>query len=465
MKLNIPKQKSPTATSTPGDPQQLKKLLSALTHSNMGELTKQIFQMLRDLNRQTMPCKNRLEDLEILRPLTHEIFKNLNKHFKNRTLPLSEKSQKIINLNQSILQELVYGYEIIADEVANEDETKVDDKMLGTAIYRAINYQSEILLHCYEVYQPCPKNLWHDTHQLYQFAESKNLVDDIIIDKEREFEKTTIANSYKQILLFTLAHPVSLRQSDSERIYKELFNWSQYASLQRKTPKSLKNGVFSIRVNEDTAPHHLNKNDLDENIIIRFLDASKLVSHVESLMAEQSKQQHKFTVDDVIPLQILSTLVSTWSENPKRHFSRIERQEHINVSIGLSNICKAIQDSSNNENSNNSGSDFFKKPAFSEEIAIDSRHAFFQTSDSSDKDPNFNLVPVPTHGTKSQQVDRTNVELGSTAGNNWDMVAKGHVLTETDDKDKQLTDEYYHQKLTQQQHNAPPASMKHLLHV
>ena len=220
MKLHIPKQNAPTTTSTPGDPQQLKKLLSTLPNSNMGELTKQIFQILRDLNRQTMPCKHRLENLEMLRPPTHEIFNNLKKYFINRTLPLSEKSQKIINLNQSILQELVYGYEIIAYQSANEIDTKIDDKTLSTSICRAINYLSEILLHCYEVYQPCPKNLWRDTHQLYLFAESKNLTDNIVIDKEREFEKTTIENSYKQILLFTLAQPVTLRQSDSDRIYK-----------------------------------------------------------------------------------------------------------------------------------------------------------------------------------------------------------------------------------------------------
>ena len=35
-------------------------------------------------------------------------FDNLKKYFINRTLPLPEKSQKIVNLNQSILQELVH---------------------------------------------------------------------------------------------------------------------------------------------------------------------------------------------------------------------------------------------------------------------------------------------------------------------------------------------------------------------
>ena len=112
MKLNIPEQRTPATDATPNHPRKLKKVLSALPNSNMGELTKQTFMILRDLNRQTMPNKQRLENLEMIRVLARNIFDNLKKYFINRTLPLPDKSQKIVNLNQSILQELIYGYEI-----------------------------------------------------------------------------------------------------------------------------------------------------------------------------------------------------------------------------------------------------------------------------------------------------------------------------------------------------------------
>ncbi len=436
MKLNLPAQNAPTATSTPSNPRQLKKLLSALSNSNMGELTKQIFQILRDLNRQTMPGKHRLENLEMLRLPTHEIFNNLKKYFINRTLPLPEKSQKIISLNQSILQELVYGYEIIADESANNIDSKIDDKTLSTAICRAINYLSEILLHYCEIYQPCPKNLWHDTHQLYLYAESKNLSENIVIDKQREPEKTTIENGYKQILLFALARPVTLRQSDSDRVFKELFKWSQFASIQREASKSLIDNIFCMRVNEDTAPHYLSEDDLSEDVIIRTLNAGKLVSHVESLIAKQSKQQ-KFSVGDTIPLETLMTLASSWGESRKRQFSRSERHGHINAAIGLPNICKAIQSSSKEETPKNSGYGYFKKSAISDDILVDSRHDFFQTSDSSEKDPSFTLKSVPAHTGKYQQGDETYLKSDKTEENIWDMVLKGRVLTDTHDKNIQ----------------------------
>ncbi len=74
MKLNIPEQSAPSKDATPNHPRKLKKVLSALPNTNMGELTKQTFLILRDLNRQAMPNKHRLENLEMLRVLTREIF-------------------------------------------------------------------------------------------------------------------------------------------------------------------------------------------------------------------------------------------------------------------------------------------------------------------------------------------------------------------------------------------------------
>ena len=98
MKLNIPEQIAPTADATPSHPRKLKKVISALPNSNMGELTKQTFLILRDLNRQTMSNKHRLEDLEMLRVLSRNIFDNLKKYFikfTNRQRNFREKTRAI----------------------------------------------------------------------------------------------------------------------------------------------------------------------------------------------------------------------------------------------------------------------------------------------------------------------------------------------------------------------------------
>ncbi len=53
MKLNLPERKAPIEGATPNHPRKLKKVLSALPNTNMGELTKQTYIILRDLNRKS----------------------------------------------------------------------------------------------------------------------------------------------------------------------------------------------------------------------------------------------------------------------------------------------------------------------------------------------------------------------------------------------------------------------------
>ena len=430
MKLNIPEQKTPSADATPNHPRKLKKVLSALPNSNMGELTKQTFMILRDLNRQSMPNKQRLENLEMIRVLARNIFDNLKKYFINRTLPLPDKSQKIVNLNQSILQELIYGYEIIIYEAANGIDTKIDDKTLSIAACRAINYLSEMLLRSSEVYAPCPKHLWYDAHQLYAFAESRGITEITVIDTEKSPDKLSIENSYKQMVLFALARPIALRQRDSERVFKELYEWSKHSNIQRDASEAQIDHVFCMRIHEDSPPNYLAQKDLTENITIRTLNASRLVTHVKSLIEEQIAKQ-KPAIGEDIPLETLNALALSWGVSAKRRFSRAERQGHISVSIGLSNTAKSIRNS------------------FKTEGRLDTKSGFVRTSASTKQDPDFTLDPISTIDDASDYM--THTELGVDENNSWDMVAKGRALTEAYTREQTFANE---EKIKQRKLNA-----------
>ena len=420
MILNIPQQTQPAASATPSHPRKLKKKIAALPNSNMGELTRQTFAILRDLNRQTMPSKHRLEDMEMLRPLAREIFNNLQKYFVNRTLPLPEKSQKIVNLNQSILQELVYGYAIIASEAANNTDQKVDNKTLTIAICRAINYLSEILLRASEVYTLSPEHLWSDVHQLYDFAESRGIADKTVIDNEKTPEKITIANSYKQILLFNLSRPIALRQRDSNRVYNELFEWVKLCTLHNKVTEEMIDRVFCMHINEDRPPHYLNRTDLESGDSIRVLNASKLVIHIKELQAERKKEKQKLALGDEIPLETLNALVFSWGVNAKRRFSRADRNEHIYVAIGLKKIARAINDS------------------YKDDTGIDTKSGFVRTSTSTMQDPDFTLESISYEENSGLQGYVTHTEIGAGENNNWDLVARGRALTDTYEKQQNM---------------------------
>ena len=154
MNLHIPQQKLPTQDAFVNNPKLFKQWLGALPYANMGELTRNVYTALREHNKQAMPDTDRFENLEMLREPLRSIFNNLKKYFTNRTLPLPEKSQIIVNLNQSILKEVAVAYKIIASNIANSESTQPDQKKIelaGISICRAIRYQSELMLRASEV--------------------------------------------------------------------------------------------------------------------------------------------------------------------------------------------------------------------------------------------------------------------------------------------------------------------------
>jgi len=256
-----------------------------------------------------------------------------------------------------------------------------------------------------------PKRLWSDAHQLYVFAEGLGITDTLVVDKESGGKKFSIENNYKQLLLFSLARPIALRQRDSERVFQELFEWATFSSIQREASNDMVDNIFSMRIYEDSAPRYLSKSDLAEDIIIRTLNADKLVNHVHALIEQKKQQKQKRATGDQIPGKQLAALAASWGVSAKRRFSRADRQGHINVAIGLSRSAKAICDS-------------FKVGG-----TIDTKSGFVRTAASTKQDPDFTLESISHANEDSPYL--THTEVGATDNESWDMVAKGRLLADT----------------------------------
>jgi len=417
MKLHIPEQSKRAKDATPSHPRRLRKWLAELPYSNMGEITRQIYSAMRDLNRQTMPAKHRLENMEQLREPLRNIFDNLEKHFINRTLPLPEKSQKIVYLNLSLLQEVSYGYKTIIYEAANASDKKVDVKTQQIALSRALRYLSELLLRTSEIYEPYPPGTWHDLHQLYCYAEKLGVQTKPVIDNEYVHGKASIEEYYKQALLFALARPFAMRQSDTERVYKRLADWCNLAKLGKRGDETQVNRFFCARVDQDRPPDYLLMEDCDGSADIRTLDTSELV---ESIRIEINSTKHdagKITVGEMIPTETLQVLARAWGVCARRRFSRADRKGRIRAAIGLVNAARHIAGKVDPDEEQDepyvvkTGND---KPA---NIALESRAEDFQAGKST-----YN----------------SQMTINSNDDDAWDLVARGKVLTDTFVREKEF---------------------------
>ncbi|MES0327524.1 MAG: hypothetical protein ABUK13_04950 [Gammaproteobacteria bacterium] len=415
MKLNIPEQSDSQDAAFPTHPRKLKKWLADLPQANMGEITQQIFRAIREMNRQKIPAKHRLEIMEMLRAPSRSIFDNLEKYFINRTFPLPEKSKKIVTLNQVLLQEMALGYKIIIQQASDKSE-KVDKKSQAIAIARVIKYQSELLLRASEIYAAVPANTWRDTHQIFAYAIDMKLHRKAVEDNENPNKKITIEDLYKQMLLFSLSRPAAMRQSDSKRVYDKLSNWTTQTNLGAQTQEDKINQFFCVRIEEDQPPSYLNPQDCNSDNRFFTLDTTELVDNIREQISHSADKQDSITVGEELSTEALNALAMSWGVMPKRRFSRAGKHGHIVAAIGLSYAAKMISEG--------------KLP-----------ESLKSMSSSLDTDNSFTLENIPDElkaMSENPSGYMTHTKVGMTSDNAWDMVAKGRVMTNAFDQQQKV---------------------------
>jgi len=412
MKLNVPEQTETSKGDFPNHPKKVKKWLAELKRANMGDFTRKLYNGILTLNRQSMSPKYRLENMEILREPSRHIFNQLHKHFVNRTLPLPEKSQKIVQLNQALLHEMATGYKILIFEASN-NLAKIDNKTILISCERALHYYSELLLRSSQIYTELPKGTWWDIHRIYHYAEQKKLHQKSIKDTELSIKSITPETYYKQILLFSLARPNALRQSDAERLYKSINEWAKFASISDTLSKNKLNRYFVSKLDSDLPPNCVSEDDLSTLKHARTIETGNLVEHLQQLDDNSTDLSSIVSIGDTVSQETIRTLISSWSLCAKRRFSRAERHEDIRVTIGLNPIFATLNIEVTQPVPK------IKKP--SKTFALESIPESEKVDNDvfSKRDPTFFI----THPEMKNETERS-------AGA-WDMVAKGRALTES----------------------------------
>ncbi len=414
MKLNIPEQTTPVNDDFSHHPRKVKNWLQSLKQANMGDYTRQVFNGLRLLNRQPMPPKDRMENMETLREPTRHIFSQLHKYFINRTLPLPSKSQKITHLNQALLNEMTIGYKILIFEASN-NINKIDAKTLLTACERVLHYYSELQLRSSQIYEELPKGAWWDIHRVYGYAEQKKLNLKSVKDNELAHEEITIEEYYKQILLFSLARPNALRQSDAERLFKSINEWSKLTFITNQPEKNNIDRYFISKLDSDLPPNCVSETDLKNLSHYRSIETSKLVRHLQSLKIDSADLYSKISFGDNVSQETIRTLVTSWGLCAKRRFSRAERKDSIGVSIGLNPIFKAIN------------TEVTPPKAKAKEKTSSRMFSLESIPDNEKVTNNVFADDEPTFFINHPELK----DNGERSAGAWDMVAKGRTLTES----------------------------------
>ena len=401
--VNIPDQEPPGKDSFPVAPRRVKKWLAQLSTSNIRETTRAFYNGLHASNHLKINAKDRIESLELMRPVARSILDNLEKRFLALGLPLPEKTRRIFDLNLALLQQLAMGYKSALVDAANGQ--RMPDKLVALASERALVYLTEIMVRSAQVYSPIPKGLWQDMHRLYAHAEGVGVVDDTVKDSEvRAQSRFTVSQAYRRALLFSLARPESLRRGDAERVFAVLEKWCAVAKLERQNRDVGINGVFAVNLNGNTPPSYPDFIRSGDGVDLRFIDLREVLDIVRGLKDDAEEVESPLAQPDTISPSALRRLEINWGMSTERSSRRAKKARRAAVEVGIKDIHTRIMS---------------ELEPLTDEPEEDSLELTLQAIPQSER-REVDRSGFVTHPSHQDQADGPDV---------WDVVGSGNVLT------------------------------------
>ena len=333
IRIRIPKQDLDGSSLFVCKEQSVIEWIATLPKANIGQTTRQLFQALTELNRIRLLPEERLKILEQLRTQIHFVSRSLSKHYLNQPIILSTQSRQVANLSRTLHQQLATGYTIVASHASALGKRIVGgkpDQLIARALYRAITEQTLNLIRNYQLYESADKSLWQQLHQFYGLAKQHNALK--IAVKDDEIDDGTVQTAYIRALLFGASKPKQLRQEDFKHLLTPLTRWSEFCHLSASDLDS----IFVVNPLADAPPLYRDAYSSAIDPSWLGLDTSQLIQHFDSLRDQQANNLTFIDGHISISRDLFGHLYLAWSEMSKRTFMRLESNEDLNLSIGLS---------------------------------------------------------------------------------------------------------------------------------
>jgi len=94
-------------------PAAVKKWINDLPMGSTGESSKRLYHALKQVNNQDNSLEHHLEFLETISPSLALLYPRFSKYFTDVSLPLNTKTRNVIHVTNSLLTEILIGYQSI----------------------------------------------------------------------------------------------------------------------------------------------------------------------------------------------------------------------------------------------------------------------------------------------------------------------------------------------------------------
>ncbi|KPB69329.1 molecular chaperone [Pseudomonas cannabina] len=333
--LRAPTPTQSSLTFCEATPRDLRRWISRLPKANLGEMARQLYQGLTELNQLVTPSDNRLQLLELLRPEVYFVCKHLERHFLNQAIVLDERPRKVANLCQALQNHLATGYKQIIQQVAAR-YSKDQSGLFSTALQRALHGLNGPLIRANQLYCPVQEGLWLEIHQIYQIARHYGLHHAMIDEPMAHHTKAlSVEQTYVIALLMGCSRCNQMRQLNIGKLADALEAWSPLVKLQFPAEES---SLFALDTTADKPPLYGTLFTDEQIPRLLGINTSGLADAIHQYLAlpDDQRSPSRLLIPTGINTDLLQHLAAAWGDVAERAFQRTAGQGTLKLCIGMS---------------------------------------------------------------------------------------------------------------------------------
>ncbi len=319
-------------------PKQVKALIEGLPLARALEAGATVLAHITALNRVKIDVDDRLEILDMYRPVVVTLFDELDAIYGKSTLPLGPKGRDALTLARGLASEIAVGYKIALLEKTGKRLAFGVRKQLPQLVLGAMRNLAAQLLASYKSYSTAPEGVWAELHHLYLFAEGEGIASEPADPQTKE----TIHDLYTEALLLALTDPYRLVQGDLERVVAQLRAVRALVTLGRERPSTRQSAHFLVPCDTDRPPKPaLSASDDTGGPNWRLLDANPVVDKLRTRKHAVETGNASATTSKALGaegLALLGKLISLWGDPPKRAHRRDPMEASVAICVGLRSI-------------------------------------------------------------------------------------------------------------------------------
>lgn len=335
IRLRLPEQDLHHLTLGSTQPKKMQEWVDALPMVNVGECSRQLYQLVQELARLRIDGRSRLALLEIVRPALMLVCRQLSKHYLNQSVVLPEKSRKVVQLTESLVSHLALGYKLVVTDCIPKARDRDQARAALIGLHRAMSAMSDSLLRSYQLYLPTPRFLWLELHQLFLMAEAAQLADAEVEDKEfRHVSSSTVRDAYARALLLSTARVNQLRQQEIALVWDATEEWCGLAEIRGTGDDS---DIFAFDLQLDAPPTYRKLASQHKGETLRAIDARAISAQLRQA-GDTGKLPDKgapFCFPRGFSRELALHLAQAWGNLTERAFSRVAATGSLEVCVGL----------------------------------------------------------------------------------------------------------------------------------